>query len=268
MEDFFYAGGLPALLVGARATQLDLAARTVCGEDARRGRSTAPRSTMPRSSARSTIPSRAPLGTAILRGNLAPGGAVMKPSAADPRLLRHAGPALVFRDYNDMAARIDRDDLEVTADHVLVLQNAGPVGGPGMPEWGMLPIPKKLLKEGVRDMVRISDARMSGTSYGACILHVAPEAYVGGPLAAVRNGDIISVDVEQPLARARGARERDRPPPRRMDAARAQLSARLQPPLRRSYPAGRQGLRLRFPRRHGADARAGDSLRARRILKA
>ena len=121
----------------------------------------------------------------------------MKPSAADPRLLRHAGPALVFRDYNDMAARIDRDDLDVTPDHVLVLQNAGPVGGPGMPEWGMLPIPKKLLKEGVRDMVRISDARMSGTSYGACILHVAPEAYVGGPLAAVRTGDIVSVNVDR-----------------------------------------------------------------------
>ena len=121
----------------------------------------------------------------------------MKPSAAEPRLLRHAGPALVFRDYNDMAARIDRDDLEVTPDHVLVLQNAGPVGGPGMPEWGMLPIPKKLLKQGVRDMLRVSDARMSGTSYGACVLHVAPEAYVGGPLAAVRDGDIISVNVER-----------------------------------------------------------------------
>jgi dihydroxyacid dehydratase/phosphogluconate dehydratase len=142
-------------------------------------------------------PVSAALGTAILRGNLAPGGAVMKPSAAEPRFLKHAGPALVFRDYNDMAARIDRDDLDVTADHVLVLQNAGPVGGPGMPEWGMLPIPKKLLKQGVRDMLRISDARMSGTSYGACVLHVAPEAYIGGPLAAVRDRDIISVNVER-----------------------------------------------------------------------
>jgi dihydroxy-acid dehydratase len=121
----------------------------------------------------------------------------MKPAAAEARLHKHSGPALVFRDYNEMAANIDRDDLEVTADHVLVLQNAGPVGGPGMPEWGMLPIPKKLLKQGVRDMVRISDARMSGTSYGACILHVAPESYIGGPLAAVRNGDIISLDVEK-----------------------------------------------------------------------
>jgi dihydroxy-acid dehydratase len=121
----------------------------------------------------------------------------MKPSAADPRLLKHSGPALVFRDYNEMAAKIDSDDLEVTPDHVIVLQNAGPIGGPGMPEWGMLPIPKKLLKQGVRDMLRISDARMSGTSYGACILHVAPESYIGGPLAAVRTGDIISVDVDR-----------------------------------------------------------------------
>ncbi len=142
-------------------------------------------------------------GTAVLRGNLAPDGCVIKPTAAEPRLLKHAGPALVFRDYNDMSGADRRDDLDVTPDHVLVLQNAGPVGGPGMPEWGMLPIPKKLLKEGVRDMVRISDARMSGTSYGACILHVAPEAYVGGPLAAVRNGDIISVDVRGADDRAR-----------------------------------------------------------------
>jgi dihydroxy-acid dehydratase len=132
---------------------------------------------------------------AVLKGNLAPDGCVMKPSACEPRLRRHAGPALVFDDYPAMKAAVDRDDLDVTPDHVLVLRNAGPQGGPGMPEWGMLPIPKRLLKQGVRDLVRISDARMSGTSYGACILHVAPEAYVGGPLALVRNGDIISVDI-------------------------------------------------------------------------
>jgi dihydroxy-acid dehydratase len=120
----------------------------------------------------------------------------MKPSAADKRLLKHRGPAIAFEDYNHMAREVERDDLDVTPDHVLVLKNAGPKGGPGMPEWGMLPIPKKLLKSGVRDMLRISDGRMSGTSYGACILHVAPESYVGGPLAFVRTGDEIEVDAE------------------------------------------------------------------------
>src|SRR4029453_525400 len=109
-------------------------------------------------------------GVAVLRGNLAPGGAVIKHTAADPRLLQHAGPAVVFRDYNDMDARVDDPDLPVTADSVLVLQNAGPLGGPGMPEWGMLPIPKKILAQGVRDMLRLSDARVRGTTYGACVL--------------------------------------------------------------------------------------------------
>jgi dihydroxyacid dehydratase/phosphogluconate dehydratase len=132
---------------------------------------------------------------AVLKGNLAPDGCVIKPSACAPHLRKHSGPALVYDDYPSMKAAIDRDDLDVTADHILILRNAGPHGGPGMPEWGMLPIPKKLLKQGVRDMLRLSDARMSGTSYGACILHVAPEAFIGGPLALVRTGDIISVDV-------------------------------------------------------------------------
>ena len=181
----------------------------------------------------------AEVGTAVLTGNLAPDGAVMKPSAAEPRLLRHSGPALVFRDYNDMAARVDRDDLDVTADHVLVLQNAGPVGGPGMPEWGMLPIPKKLLKQGVRDMVRISDARMSGTSYGACILHVAPESYIGGPLAAVRTGDIVSVDVE-----ARSLR---------LEVADEEIARRLKEwrPPDRTYPRG-------YGKLHAAHIRQAD----------
>ncbi len=134
-------------------------------------------------------------GLAVLRGNLAPDGAVIKPTAADPKLLQHTGKAVVFDDYNDMAAPHRRRALEVDASSVLVLRNAGPLGGPGMPEWGMLPIPKKLLKQGVRDMVRISDARMSGTSYGACVLHVAPESFVGGPLALVRSGDSIELDV-------------------------------------------------------------------------
>jgi dihydroxy-acid dehydratase len=134
-------------------------------------------------------------GLAVLRGSLAPDGAVIKHSAASPELLSHTGPAVVFSDYDDMNARLDDPALEVTPDCVLVLQNAGPLGGPGMPEWGMLPLPKKLLRAGVDDMVRISDARMSGTAYGTCVLHVAPESYVGGPLALVRSGDLISLDV-------------------------------------------------------------------------
>jgi dihydroxy-acid dehydratase len=160
-------------------------------------------------------PVQATGGLAVLRGNLAPDGAVIKPTAADPKLLRHTGKAVVFEDYNDMAARIDAEDLEVDATSVLVLRNAGPLGGPGMPEWGMLPIPKKLLKQGVRDMLRLSDARMSGTSYGACVLHVAPESFVGGPLALVKTGDLIELDVpgrrlelkvtEDELARRRAA---------------------------------------------------------------
>ena len=152
---------------------------------------------------------------AVLKGNLAPDGCVIKPSACEPRLLKHTGPALVFDGYPALKAAIDRPDLDVTADHVLVLRNAGPQGGPGMPEWGMLPIPTKLVKQGVRDMIRISDARMSGTSYGACILHVAPESYAGGPLALIATGDTVTVDVparsirmqvsEAELARRRAA---------------------------------------------------------------
>src|SRR5262249_1136517 len=154
--------------------------------------------------------------TAVLTGNLAPRGCVMKPAAADKKFLKHRGRALPFDDYNHMPREIERDDLDVTPDHVLVLRNAGPKGGPGMPEWGMLPIPKKLVQAGVRDMVRISDGRMSGTSYGACILHVAPESFVGGPLALVKTGDEIEIDVanrrihlhvgEEDLARRRSAR--------------------------------------------------------------
>ncbi|OYU50142.1 MAG: dihydroxy-acid dehydratase [Rhizobiales bacterium PAR1] len=132
---------------------------------------------------------------AVLCGNLAPRGCVIKPSAAGAKFQKHAGPALVFDSYADLKANIDREDLDVTENTVLVLRNAGPLGGPGMPEWGMLPIPKKLVKQGIRDMVRISDARMSGTSYGACILHVAPESYIGGPLALVKTGDIIRLDI-------------------------------------------------------------------------
>jgi dihydroxy-acid dehydratase len=138
-------------------------------------------------------------GIAVVRGSLAPNGAVIKRSAASPGLLAHRGPALVFEDIYDMGARIDDPDLPVTADTVLVLRNSGPTGGPGMPEWGMLPIPTKLLKQGVHDMVRISDARMSGTAFGTAVLHVSPESAVGGPLALVRDGDTIVLDVAAQL---------------------------------------------------------------------
>ena len=166
-------------------------------------------------------------GTTILYGNLAPDGAVIKTSAADPKLLKHTGPAVVFRDYNDMDARINRADLDVTPDSVLVLQNAGPLGGPGMPEWGMLPLPKKLIDLGVRDMVRISDARMSGTAYGTCVLHVSPESWIGGPLALVEDGDQISLDAENGRLELRVSEEGVGPPPGGMGQARAALSTRL-----------------------------------------
>jgi len=193
MEDFYYAGGLRALLARIeRFLHLDcptVNGRTL-GENLARAR--AWNEDVIRPLDRPVYPEGA---LAVLRGNLAPNGCVIKPSACDARLLRHSGPALVFDDVLELKRAADDPALPVTPEHVLVLRNAGPVGGPGMPEWGMLPIPKKLLAAGVRDMVRISDARMSGTSYGACILHVAPEAYVGGPLALVRNGDRITVDV-------------------------------------------------------------------------
>ena len=193
MEDFYYAGGLRGLLNRLR-DRLHVDCMTVNGRTLGQNLDDAPVS-----NDEVIAPRERPIGpeggVAVLRGNLAPDGAVIKHTAADRRLLQHAGPAVVFRDYNDLAARIDDPSLPVTADSVLVLQNAGPLGGPGMPEWGMLPIPKKLLAEGVRDMVRVSDARMSGTSYGACVLHVAPESFAGGPLALVRDGDIIELDV-------------------------------------------------------------------------
>jgi dihydroxy-acid dehydratase len=193
MEDFYYAGGIRGALdrirpllhtscvtVNGRTLGDNVQGAEVCNDEV-------------------IAPLDRPLGAeggvAVLRGNLAPDGAVIKHTAAEGRLLTHAGPAVVFRNYNDLDARIDDPALTVTPDSVLVLQDAGPLGGPGMPEWGMLPIPKKILAQGVRDMVRISDARMSGTAYGACVLHVAPESFVGGPLAFVRDGDIIELDV-------------------------------------------------------------------------
>ncbi len=193
MEDFYYAGGLPALLTRI-AGRLGLTQKTILGTTLADVVATAK---VWNDDVIRTIenPVSGAEGLAVLRGNLAPDGCVMKPSAAEPRLLRHRGPALVFDSYDEMARAVADENLDVTADHVMVLRNAGPQGGPGMPEWGMLPIPVKLIRQGVRDMARISDARMSGTSYGACILHVAPESYIGGPLALVRDGDIIEIDV-------------------------------------------------------------------------
>jgi dihydroxy-acid dehydratase len=193
MEDFYYAGGLRALLqeirellhtdcltVTGRTLGANIEAATLINAEVIRPMSN---------------PVSAKGGTAVLYGNLAPNGAVIKPTAALPRLLEHTGRAVVFKDYNDLAARLNDENVIVDEDSVLVLQNAGPIGGPGMPEWGMLPIPQKLLKAGVRDMVRLSDARMSGTSYGACVLHISPESFVGGPLALVRDGDLIELSV-------------------------------------------------------------------------
>ncbi len=195
MEDFYYAGGLRALL-GEVKDLLHLDSRSVNGKTLGQNIEGAQifNDDVIR---RRANPLKGAGGILVLRGNLAPDGAVIKVSAASPELLKHSGRAVVFEDYNDMAARIDRDDLDVDASSVLVLKNAGPLGGPGMPEWGMLPMPKKLVKQGLRDMVRVSDARMSGTSYGTCVLHVAPESYIGGPLALVHNGDLIELDVEK-----------------------------------------------------------------------
>lgn len=193
MEDFFFAGGLPALM--SRLTDhLHLDALTVTGRTL--GENIAGAQVHDDDVIRTVDnPIYAEGALAVLRGNLAPEGCVVKPSACAPHLLAHTGPALVFDDYPSLKAAIDDESLDVTPDHVLVLRNAGPLGGPGMPEWGMLPIPKKLVKQGVRDMLRISDSRMSGTSYGACILHVSPESYVGGPLALLQTGDLVRVDV-------------------------------------------------------------------------
>jgi dihydroxy-acid dehydratase len=193
MEDFYFAGGLPALMQRLR-DQLDLSVPTVTGQ------SLADNIAGAKVNLDDVIrsvddPISSEPGLAVLRGNLAPNGCVIKPSAAEKRLLQHEGKAVVFENIRDLNARIDDPALDVDENSVLVLKMGGPEGAPGMPEWGGLPIPKKLLEKGVRDMVRISDARMSGTHYGACILHVSPEAAVGGPLAFVKDGDTIRLDV-------------------------------------------------------------------------
>jgi dihydroxy-acid dehydratase len=193
MEDFYYAGGLRGLLAVLK-DDLNLQCPTVSGKSLGENIAGAQVYNTDVIRTREKALSQSG-GLAVLRGNLAPDGAVIKPLAAESRLLKHTGPAVVFSDYPDLRARIDDEGLAVDENSVLVLQNAGPLGAPGMPEWGQLPIPKKLLKRGVRDMVRISDARMSGTSYGTCVLHVSPEASAGGPLGLVRDGDLIELDV-------------------------------------------------------------------------
>ncbi|MGO4154094.1 L-arabinonate dehydratase [Cupriavidus sp. YAF13] len=195
MEDFFYAGGLPALM-NRISDKLHLDALTVTGRTL--GENIAGAEVYNDDVIRTKENALYQEGAlAVLKGNIAPDGCVIKPSACEKRFFKHTGPALVFDDYPSMKEAVERDDLDVTADHILILRNAGPQGGPGMPEWGMLPIPKKLVQQGVRDMLRMSDARMSGTSYGACILHVSPESYIGGPFALVRTGDMISVDIDR-----------------------------------------------------------------------
>lgn len=222
MEDFFYAGGLPAL-IRRLGPLFDMDAATISGHSWRDVLAQLPVEEGGEAVIRSLDnPVSSEVALAVLHGNLAPSGAVIKPSAASPELLRHRGPALVFDSCAEMNAHINDADLDVDENTVLVLRNAGPVGAPGMPEWGNLPIPKKLLARGVRDMLRISDARMSGTHYGTCVLHVAPESAIGGPLALVRSGDEIEVDVparriellvpEAELARRRA--QRPPPPPR------------------------------------------------------
>jgi dihydroxyacid dehydratase/phosphogluconate dehydratase len=193
MEDFYYAGGLLALMNNIR-DKLDLSALTVTGRtlgEAIEGAEVFNDDVI--------RPLSNPVyhegSLAVLKGNLAPNGSVIKPAACDPRYYVHEGPAIVFNSYPEMKTFVDDETAEVTADHVMVLRNAGPLGGPGMPEWGMLPLPKKLVMQGHRDMLRLSDARMSGTSYGACVLHIAPESFVGGPLALLRTGDIVRCDV-------------------------------------------------------------------------
>jgi dihydroxy-acid dehydratase len=224
MEDFYYAGGMRALMKTlADGGLLDTRTMTVTGRTLAENIEGAEvyNTDVIRPLANPVYHEGA---LAVLRGNLAPDGCVIKPSACSPDLLKHTGPALVFDDYPSMKKAIDDPNLDVTKDHVLILRNAGPQGGPGMPEWGMLPIPTKLVKQGVRDMMRISDARMSGTSYGACVLHVAPEAYVGGNLALVKTGDTVTVDVplrsihlhvgDEELAKRRAAWK---PPARRFE---------------------------------------------------
>ena len=252
MEHFHHAGGVPKLMAQL-GDLIDLDAKTITGQTLRDVVADAEEvpgqdAIRPRDN-----PIKAEGAMAVLHGNLAPRGAVIKQSAASPKLLQHTGRAVVFEFVEDMTLRVDDPDLDVNADDVLVLRNAGPKGAPGMPEAGYLPIPKKLARGGVKDMVRISDARMSGTAFGTIVLHITPESAVGGPLALVQNGDMIRLDVAQAQHRSAGRRGRTGKAPRGAGAGRdAGLGeARLCAPVQRDDPAGRRGLRLRFHARAG-----------------
>ena len=193
MEDFYYAGGVPALM-NRISLLLDLSNVTVTGKTLGENIS-GQQAHLPDVIRTVDDPLDPEGGLAVLYGNLAPTGAIIKPTAASPDLMVHTGRAVVFNDHDDLYARIDDPDLDVTPDDVLVMKNGGPIGAPGMPEWGFLPIPKKILATGVRDMVRISDARMSGTAFGTVVVHASPESANGGPLSAVEDGDQITLDV-------------------------------------------------------------------------
>ena len=253
MEDLFNAGGVPAVMHRIRDL-LHEDCGTVNGKSIGENiHAAAPRNDL-------VIRTRdQPLhpegGIAILRGNLAPRGAVIKQSAASPHLLQHRGRAYVFETRDEMLAQVEREDLPVDRDTVLVMRNCGPQGAPGFPEWGHIPMPRKLLNEGVTDMVRISDARMSGTSYGTVVLHVAPESAIGGPLALVATGDEILLDVparKLELLVAAGGTGTSRAEFRATGAA---LYARIWAPVSGSRDAGRSGLRLRFPGRQAKGPR-------------
>ncbi len=243
MEDLFYAGGIGAVMKRL-SPMLNLGCATVSGKTL--GEDIEPAECFNDDIVR---PLDDPLfkegGIAALRGSLAPDGAVIKQSAASPALMKHRGRAVVFESYADMKARVDSPGLDVTPDDVLVMKSAGPIGGPGMPEWGMLPLPKKVLAKGVRDMVRVSDARMSGTAFGTVVLHVSPESAVGGPLGLVRDGDIIELDVPgrridlmveaRELARRRSAQGRARQHARPRAGV---IPSRAKNPAASIFPAG------------------------------
>ena len=257
MEDLFYAGGIPAVLKQLLPL-LHGDALTVTGVTLAENVADAQVSN-PDIIRSLDDPLQPEGGLSILRGNLAPAGAVIKHAAATPALCQHRGPALVFKDVADLKERIHDPALDVSPDHVLILQNSGPIGGPGMPEVGNLPIPQKLLKQGLRDMVRISDARMSGTSYGTIVLHVAPESALGGPLALVEDGDEIELNVAERRLQLHVGGRRASQAPSRLDAAPARLQSRLRAIVFASCQSSAAGRGLRLLAGEGSDGGGGSS---------